>query len=160
MLRVPHAENFRPQAKRLHWLDQKLTQFGSALVIAPVTDPDDIALEMTVARHAKHIRVRRFVPRPRAPGPAAFLVNLAQQIAVGENAIVMREIVLTHLLRRGDSAVVSVMEKKVICAAGLGPVLADAPYKRGVVPLMNQNEIGALECAIEIKCADVVRFRS
>ena len=54
----------------------------------------------------------------------------------------------------------SVMEKKVICAPGLGPVLADAPYKRGVVPLMNQNEIGAVECAIEIKCADVVRFRS
>src|SRR5438045_6199570 len=104
--------------------------------------------------------LRRRGPHPSGPRPVSFVVGWAQQIAVGENAVVMREIVLTHLLRRGDSAVVSVMEKKVICAAGLGPVLADAPDKRGVVPLMNQNEIGALECPIEIKCADVVRFRS
>ena len=46
----------------------------------------------------------------------------------------MRKIVLAHLLRRGDRPVVSVMEKKAICAALLSAVFADASHEFGIVP--------------------------
>src|ERR1044071_6463441 len=135
-------------------------QFGGALVVTPVTDPDNIAIEPTVARYGKNMGSGRFMPRPCTPCPAALSINFAQQIAVSQNAIIMRKIVPAHLVWCCHRAVMSVVKQKMICATLLEAAIADSANERGVVPFMNQNEIGALQCAIEIERGDVVRFRS
>src|SRR6266513_828509 len=89
LLRVTHPENFGAQPKRFDRLDQELAQFGCAFVVTPITNPDQIAVKMAVTRGAKNVCVGRLVPCPSAPSPATVPIDIAQQIAVGEHAVVM-----------------------------------------------------------------------
>ena len=117
-LRVAHAVDARAQAERPHRLEQELLELGRALVVAPVADPDEVALARDAGLRPEDARVGRLVPGPRAPGPAAGEVEVAEDRAEGEHAVVGREIVPRDRLGVGDRAVVRVVEEQAVAAVG------------------------------------------
>src|SRR5438067_2961111 len=98
---------------------------------------------MAISRDPKNIRIRRFMPRPCAPCPSAIPIHVGQRMAVSENTVIMRELVLPHLLRRAYCAVVGVVEEQIVSAATLDAVQSDTPNELGIIPFMNENEVNA-----------------
>jgi hypothetical protein len=63
------------------------------------------------------------------------------------------------LFGRCDSAVVRVVEKEAILSASPETVSTNAPDQRWIIPFVNKDEVGAIECAIQIELINVVGFR-
>lgn len=75
--RVAHAIDSGAQAQFARRAQQKLVQLGGALLIAPVADPDQIALRRRCGERAEEPRVGRLVPDPGAPRPALAQVEVS-----------------------------------------------------------------------------------
>src|SRR5205823_13105040 len=100
-----------------------------------------------------------FMPGPRAGNPAALEVQIPQHLSVDENAVVAREIVGPHLLRRSNGTVMGVVKKETV-SAGPSAMFTHATHQFVVIPLMDEDEIGTVERAIKIKRAEIILRRS
>jgi len=81
----------RAQAERPHRTEQEGVEFRLPFAIAPVADPDQIALAGLVVERTESPHVGGLVPGPGAATPAAALVELAQDLAEGQHAVVVFE---------------------------------------------------------------------
>src|SRR5947199_7372290 len=72
--------------------DQKFDEFGAAFIIAPVADPDDVALLFNFRHRTVQFDVGGLVPCKCAPRPSALDVELTQHLAKREHAVVSIEI--------------------------------------------------------------------
>jgi hypothetical protein len=95
------------------------------------------------------------VPGPGAGGPAAFDVDAADHLAVGEDAVVVEEVVAGHLLRGGGGAVVGVVEEQLVAVVP-GAVGADPGDQLGLVPLVDEDEVGLVEGGVDVEFPRVV----
>ena len=68
----------------------------------------------------------------------------------------MRQVVRRHLIRRGDGAVVRVVEEQPISAAAM-PVFPHPADKFVVAPLVHDHEVGAVKGFVEVERVQVVR---
>ena len=96
-----------------------------ALVVAPIADPHEFAeLFGGVSDGMEYARVRGFVPGPCVVRPAVLEIQVANHAAVGEDAVVIREIVRAPSRRVGNAAVVRVVENEAVIVSRA--MLADA----------------------------------
>jgi hypothetical protein len=63
------------------------------------------------------------------------------------------QVVANHLARRGHRPVVGVVEQQPEVPAGRA-LAADRAHERGVVPLVHEHEVGAVERAVEVERRD------
>src|SRR5207237_10158780 len=129
----------------------------------PVADPHAFAFfpfgeDPRAIRGRERTDVRRLVPRPSAPGPAARDVDLAQALAEREDTVEPTEVERRHLLGTGHGAMVRVVEEDAAAAAPL-PELADPPHDRRIGPLVDDRELAAVERTFEIQRVGVVARR-
>src|SRR5215217_3645497 len=115
-LRVTNAVDLCPQSKSGHRFDEKFSQLRSAFVVSPVPNPNEIALEPSAREWMEDARIRRLMPGPGLLRPAVIAVNFGERLAISEHAIISREIVAPHLLRRRDGAVMSVVKEEAVIA--------------------------------------------
>src|SRR5690606_21923368 len=73
-------------------LDQEPGDFVAALAIAPVANPDEVALPVDFRQRMEQGGVCRLVPGDNLPAPAGLEVSLAQSLAEGEHEIVVGKI--------------------------------------------------------------------
>lgn len=76
--RIAHAVDTAAKSKSVAGLDEKFMKFGTALAVAPVSDPDEIVLRLVRRTRKENAWVGRLVPCPGASGPAVLEVKLAQ----------------------------------------------------------------------------------
>jgi hypothetical protein len=95
------------------------------------------------------------VPRPRALGPAALEVEVADDAAVGEDPVVVAQVVTTHRLRSRGRPVVRVVEEEPE-AAPASAVGADAGDEVRVVPLVDEDEVCAVEGRAQVERRELV----
>src|SRR5581483_9710494 len=100
-------------------LEKKFLQLGGALAVAPVADPDEIAVFFGALDRIEGPHVGGLVPYPDAPRPAARLIDARDCRAIGEHAVVARKIVRRHRLRLGNRAMVRVVKEERVTAARL-----------------------------------------
>src|SRR5215204_1061229 len=112
-------------------------KLGRALIVAPVADPDDIALRARGGKGAERAGVGGFVPGEGALGPAALEIYFSQNVAEGEDAVVAGKVVGGHRGGIGDGAVVGVVEEEVV-AFVFFVMLANAADEGVVVPFVDQ----------------------
>src|SRR5690606_29224617 len=110
---VTYAVNMDGQSETAGGAEQKLVKLGGALVVTPVADPDEIPFRLALER-AKEARVCGLVPRPDAAAPAEGGPGVAQHLPEGEDPVIAAEVEGRHLPRRGDDAVVRVVEQEAV----------------------------------------------
>ena len=158
-LRVAHTVRRRPQPERRHRLDQELAQLRRALLVAPVADPHQVALPLLLVNGEwpEDARIRRLVPDPRAPGPPVREVEVAQHAPVGQHAVVSGQIEAADGARpgAGDRAVVRIVEEQARPAVRATEG-AEAGDHRRLVPLVDQDEVDAVEHGRRIEGGGVV----
>ena len=122
---VSHAVDGGGEAELFHRLDEELVQFGGAFVVAPVADPDEVAVGLDLWHRAEDVGVGGLVP---GEGGAVVVVGVppADDVAEGEHAVVVGQVEGPHVGRGGDAAVVRVVEQQQAVAAVLS-----APLNRG-----------------------------
>src|SRR6185437_10857274 len=81
------------------------------------------------------------MPGERAAPPAGAIVALSQGCAKGKDAVEVSEGKTGDILRRGDGAMVGVVEKKSEPAAQSAGA-ADAFHQRGFVPFVDEDDVG------------------
>src|SRR5689334_21545271 len=79
-------------------LDQVLPQFGAALLVAPIADPDQIVPRTTLWQGSIQRGVRRLMPGEGAVGPAEREIDLPQHLAEREHAVIAIEIETGELM--------------------------------------------------------------
>src|SRR5215208_851552 len=152
--RIADAVDRTAQPELLRRTDQELVQLLAALVVTPVADPNQIPLSRPEER-PEDANVCGFVPRPRAPGPPALEIEIADRPAEGEYAVVGGQVVARHLGRSRDGAVMRVVEEELErCALrAQAPQLGDEPR---LVPLMDHDELRALDRLLDVELLQVV----
>ena len=153
--RVAHPVHTCRQPERPHRLDQKLAKLGGALLVAPIAEPDEVALLCDFRPWIKHRSVGGLVPGKDLVAPAAPPVGIAQRLAKGEHAVEPVEIEGGDCLRLGQQPMMRVVEQQQV-SSGVLPVCGNARDQRRLIPLMQQHKIGAVERAIEIESGRVV----
>src|SRR5579875_58628 len=139
--RVADSVDFGREPQRTNRIDQEALEFARALFVAPVADPDQVARltgRKRLAHWVEHAHVGGFVPGPGAARPPLALIEIANDIAEGEHAIVAGKVVLAHAGAIRYGAVMRIVEQQVVTAAA-PPVGADAGYQFGRVPFMHQD---------------------
>jgi hypothetical protein len=131
-----------------------VAELGAALVVAPVADPDEVGLRGGGGAGVEEGGVGGFVPDEGAEGEALAEVEVAEDAAKGENAVVVGKVVRAHHVGSGDEAVIGVVEKEVEAVAEAG--VADAVDEVGGVLLVNENEVGVFEDRVEVHEVGVV----
>src|SRR3954454_17975538 len=105
VLGIANAEDFGAQSKTMHRADEVLAQFFRAFLVAPITDPDHVALRMFRRTRIEDACISRFMPDEHAATPAVALVGMFQRGSVGENAIVVQKLKAADFILRGEGAV-------------------------------------------------------
>src|SRR4051812_3870379 len=149
MLRIAHPMNPGSQAQPCCRCNQVLMQFGRSLFIAPVADPYQIA-SLEIAQRLKHGRVRRLVPGEHALCETAFQIDLAQRPTEHQCGIEAVKVSLVDLVRRGDGAMMGVMEEETERSsvdAALSQFI-DQPFRR---PLVDDDGVRLIERFIEVE---------
>ena len=136
VLGITHPVDARRQLETAYGLEQKGFDLGAALAVAPVADPDDIALAAAAPDRAEQPHVGGLMPGPDAPPPAASEVQLAHDLAKGQHAVIGVQGETAEVMRRGDGAVVRVVEQERI-GPGVRTMPSDALDQLGRVPLVN-----------------------
>src|SRR5947209_2000467 len=89
-------------------------QLGGALTVTPVTDPHEVARPLDVWNGMESANVGCLVPGPRAVGPAAVEVDVADDATESEDAVVVTQVVRRHRLRLRRGPVVRVVEEQAV----------------------------------------------
>gem|GEM_PF-4568549 len=154
VLRVADAVDAGFEAEGFDGAEEEFLEFVGAFVVAPVADPDEVAFGRGRFDGAEEAGVGGFVPSPGAIDDALAEVEIAEDVAVGENAVVVPEIIRAHAGAVGDEPVVGVVEEgdEVVTAAGV----ADAFDELGGVPLVDDDEVGVFDGFVEIEGCGVV----
>ena len=157
LVRVADAVDPRPQAEAADRLQQKMLQLDAALAVAPVADPDQVAVQdgRRLGRRPEQRHIGGLVPGPDAPAPAARKVDLADRLAEGQHAVIAVELEAGDLAVAGQGAVVGVVEQQAIAAAAQ-PMPADRRHQRRLVPLVHDDEVGPREAGVEVERRRVV----
>ncbi len=138
------------QAQSADRLQQEGPQLAGALVVAPIADPDQILLLAHRRLGAEQAQIGGLVPGPHAPAPALAQIDLAHCLAKGEHAVIAVQLEAPERLGLGQGAVVGVVEQEQIAAAG-GAVRAQGSDQLGLVPFMDQDQIGAIQGPLQIE---------
>src|SRR4051812_17451867 len=85
--RISHAMDTRSKLQFSSRIEQKLLQFGAALAISPVSDPDQVMRALDLRHRSVQRNVGSLVPGERPISPAEPQVNLAQHFTEGEHAV-------------------------------------------------------------------------
>jgi hypothetical protein len=144
------------QAERARGPEQEGIELGRPLLVSPVADPDQIPIAGLARDRTEDPRVGGLVPGPGARRPPLAQVEVADHAAEREDAVVARQVVGGHGLAGGRHAVVRIMEEQAVAAGVVLAVLADAPHQRVIVPLVDQDEIGAVQGPVDIQSLEVV----
>src|SRR5689334_14581070 len=72
------------------WMDEKFLEFGGSFIISPVAHPDHINLLVAILRK-KICRIGGFMECPHPVNAETVLVNAANSLAEGENAVELRK---------------------------------------------------------------------
>jgi len=153
--RVAHSIYRAVEAGAASRAQQERAQLLRALAVPPVADPDQVGFGLDRWQGVEDAGVGGLMPGPGAGGPAAFEVDAADHLAVGEDAVVVGEVEALHLLRRRGGAVVGVVEEQAVPAVA-GAVGADPLDQLGLVPLVDEDEVGVVEGGIEVEAPRVV----
>lgn len=130
-------------------LDQELTEFGGALPVTPVSDPDQFALALRFAG-VEHRCIGGFVPGPDPAGPPAPQVDLADHLAECQHAIVSVEFIGGHFPGCRDAAVMSIVEEQNEPPA-LGAAPSQAPDQFRFIPFMHQHQVRSIQRLVQIQ---------
>src|SRR5690242_2642915 len=90
--RVPNAIDTPGKIELADRPDQKLDKLGASFIVAPVSNPYDVALLFNITHWPVQVDVSRFVPGKCPSRPSALHVYLAQHLAKGEHAVISVEI--------------------------------------------------------------------
>src|SRR5206468_11905967 len=123
-------------------------QLRSSFLIAPVADPDQIALFRYVPAWLKQRRVRRLVPGEHARRQCALEINLAQRFAEHERAVKSIQQVRRDLIRGGDGAMMRVMKQQLERAGTLAP-LTESFEQPARIPLVRHDHASVNKDAVE-----------
>src|SRR3954453_12358555 len=155
-LRVADAVDAGLQPERPHGADEELADLLASFVVAPVTDPHEVAALAGAVTRVEDARVGRFVPGPRLARPAVLAIQVADDAAVRQYAVVPREIVFGHGRSIGDAAMVRIVEVESVVVPR--PMLADAPDELVRVPLVHDCDIRTVQRPIEVHGREVVEL--
>ncbi len=153
--RVAYAVETGAEGEGLDGIDEKFVEFGGAFFVAPVADPDEIAVGLEVGDGAEEASVGGFVPGPGVLGPASLAVEVGKDLAEGQDAVEVGQVVAGHGLGVGDGAVVGVVEEEAVGSIA-GVMAADAGDESGVVPFVDEDQLYAVEGGVEIEREGVV----
>src|SRR5215217_4262548 len=134
---------------RLH---EKFQQLGSTFVVSPVSDPDQIERAWNFRQRVKHANVRRFVPRPCPSAPAVTQVHVGEHLSVSKHTVVISQ--AERKIGVSRDAMVRVVKEQGEVSLDTAK-LADALDQRGVIPLMHDYELRAVECLFEIELLQI-----
>ncbi len=128
-------------------LEEKFIDFGRALSVAPVADPDGVELFLGPGLGKKHGGVGGFVQRPDMGDSEALAIEGAERLAECEDAVEAIEAELAHLFRRRGGAVVGVVEEEAE-VEGIARVIAQVEEKLGEcgrIPFVEDYDVGSTE---------------
>src|SRR5213078_933162 len=97
------------ETERTGGAEQELVQLRRPLAVAPVADPDEVTGGLATEQRPEAPDVGRLVPGPRCSRPLPIDVDPADDLAVGEHAVVVAQVIARHLAGLGDRAVVCVV---------------------------------------------------
>src|SRR6478672_6729631 len=121
LLRIANAVNAGFEAQVFCGFNQKFLQLGGTLIIAPVSDPHQIAIFFRIHR-PKQRCVGSLMPDPYATAPSILSIHVRDRLSEREHAVITREIVLRHGGGVCCGAMMSVVkEKRVTARANMAP---------------------------------------
>src|SRR3569623_2782350 len=142
--RITHTVHARAQLELSDGLHQKLFEFGTALFVAPITDPHHVSLTAFARVGEKCPRVAGLVPDPCALGPAAREIDVTQHAAEGEHTIVVTQVVTRHVFWLGQRTMVGIVKQEARTRMG-GAIFADTTHELMIVPFVHDDEVGAVD---------------
>lgn len=106
----------------------------------------------------EHCGVGSLVPREDAPAPTVLQVSLAQGLAECEHAVLVLDAIPLHFLGRRDGAVMGIVKQQRISSVSRA-MPPDRVDQSGLVPLVNDNDLGTVERPIEVDRFRVIEMK-
>src|ERR1044071_4443713 len=134
-----HHTQLRQRDRRT---DKELIQFGAALLIAPVADPDHINFFAPLER-MKLLYVSGLMKRPGTVNAKAIHINSADGFAKGQNAVYQVEMEFQDFTSASMGSMMAVMkqgDETKLLLQGQHPV-----HHLRIIPLMQQDNVGFSE---------------
>src|SRR5437879_1331691 len=92
MVRITNTMNACAQAQPCSRIEQEALELATALVVTPVPDPDEIDILVGGRERMEQGRVCRLVPGECSPRPAAFEIDVTQDLTKGKDSVVTFDI--------------------------------------------------------------------
>src|SRR5438270_530436 len=85
---------------------------GAAFAVAPIAYPHQALARALFRRRPEATRICCLVPDEHTIVPAPAAINVGESLTESEHAIISTEVIGAHLVRRGNGAVVRVVEQQ------------------------------------------------
>ena len=155
LLRIAHAVEPGLETQLSYGLDQELVQLRRTLLVAPVADPDEIAIAPRGRHRVKASHVGRLVPCPCPRRPSVLEVRVADHIAEREHPIVVGQVVVADPRSIGHGAVVRIVEEQHVRTLR-APVRTNRRDERMIVPLVHEHEVSVFQHRIQVEVVTVI----